>query len=177
MPKVLITGSSGVGKSTIIDNLHGRGYVAYDTDDIPGATSLIHIPTGQPIDWPKHGPMDWRNTYAWNWQEPVFSNLLKSSETVFIGAVVGNWRNYINEFDHIIVLGISPDEQRHRLLKRTTHKHGNDIAEINQRVERQIRARQPYLDAGAKLLMNDTSIDAVVDKLIEMVKIPSRARH
>lgn len=40
--KVFITGSRGVGKSTVIQELTHRDLSAYDTDSIEGAIALIH---------------------------------------------------------------------------------------------------------------------------------------
>ena len=99
--KVFITGTSGVGKTTLIDELARRSYVAFNTDDIPGATRLEIKATGQAVEWPT-GYVDWQK-YAWNWQDAKLKELLSSADLVFIGAIVGNWTVYASLFDKIFV--------------------------------------------------------------------------
>ena len=48
---VLITGSSGTGKSTVIKELKRRGYTAIDGDEEPGLSRLEIQETGEPTDW------------------------------------------------------------------------------------------------------------------------------
>jgi len=171
MPKVFITGSSGTGKSAVIHELARRGFTAYDTDDIPSATALIHTPTGKVVAWPTDGhAMDWKDTYAWNWQEPTLSELLGSNDTVFIGAIVGNWREYLKRFDHVIALTVSPKEQARRLKSCTTHEFGNSDAEIAVRVANQQKTLQKFIDAGAIVVENHNEINETVDTIIKILR-------
>jgi hypothetical protein len=65
MPKFLITGDSGSGKSALAEALARRGYTTYDTDDLPDVTPLEDA-AGRPAGWPQP-PVDW-SSYGWNWQ-------------------------------------------------------------------------------------------------------------
>jgi len=47
MKRVLLTGMSGVGKSTVIGELAARGYWAVDTDD-DGLSEAVSVPEDEP---------------------------------------------------------------------------------------------------------------------------------
>jgi septin family protein len=50
MKRVLLTGMSGTGKSTVINELAARGYKAVDTDD-HGLSDWVAVPwRSQPVD-------------------------------------------------------------------------------------------------------------------------------
>ena len=113
---VLITGSSGTGKSTVIKELKRRGYTAIDGDEEPGLSRLEIQETGEPTDWPD-GFVDW-SFYAWNLNETVLKQLLQKDETVFFGTISGNQADYYSLFEKIIVLTVSPEEHLRRMKTR-----------------------------------------------------------
>ena len=167
MSKIFITGSGGVGKTTVIKQLRERGYTAYDTDDIPGANRLEDKRTGEELPWPE-GYIDWKNIYTWNWQRPKITELLASDETVFIGAVVGNWRDFLNEFDTFIVLSTPEHLHLHHLQTRNAHTHGQGEQNVTEMVARQQQAMDKFIAAGAIRVINDRSIDEVVDEILRV---------
>jgi len=88
--KYLVTGPAGAGKSTIASALAERGYVAYDTDEVPGASSFEEIATGRAIGFAEVShPIDFRR-FAWNWQLDALHELLESADDVFICAARSN---------------------------------------------------------------------------------------
>lgn len=105
MASYLITGDPGAGKSAVARLLAGRGYAAYDTDDLPDLTRL-EGKDGQPADWPQP-PVDW-SQYGWSWQQTALRKLLAGAGTVFVAAVVSNQERYYSWFDAIFVLVADP---------------------------------------------------------------------
>lgn len=120
MSKYLITGRQGSGKTTIIKILQERGFTAYNTDDLPESTKLQDKVTGETIPWPD-GKVDWTK-YAWNWQRSEIERLLASDETVFLGAIVSNQKDFYTLFDKVFLLTIDSDTLRQRL---ETHEHAS----------------------------------------------------
>jgi len=120
MSKFLVTGRQGCGKTTAIKLLERNGFAAFNTDDIANATRLENKITGETIDWPS-GKVDW-TVYAWNWQRQVIEGLLSRDETVFLGGVVSNQKDYYNLFDKIFVLMVSASTLEQHLQ---THEHAS----------------------------------------------------
>ena len=46
---ILITGTAGVGKTSLSNKLNEMGYKSYDIDDVPGLFSMVHRETKLPI--------------------------------------------------------------------------------------------------------------------------------
>lgn len=166
--KVFITGTSGVGKTTLIDELARRSYVAFNTDDIPGATRLEIKATGQAVEWPT-GYVDWQK-YAWNWQDAKLKELLSSADLVFIGAIVGNWTVYASLFDKIFVLTVDDDILNKRLSNLERHEHQQDPANIKKMIEMNQLKQKQFIDAGAIPLDANQPVEKIADDLIEALQ-------
>jgi hypothetical protein len=128
VPRYLITGDSGAGKSTVVETLAEMGYRAYNTDDMPDVTRL-EDQAGEPVEWPG-GAVDWTK-YGWNWQEPALLRLLADGlEPVFVAAIASNQDSFYHLFDAIFVLVVDHVTLRHRLLSRTENDFGKDPDEL-----------------------------------------------
>lgn len=163
MSKVFITGSGGVGKSTVIKNLVERGFTAYDTDDMPGVTRL-EDKEGNPKEWPT-GYIDW-SKYQWNWQRPEIEKLLMSDETVFMGAMPSNWREFVGDFDTTIAVTVNSQVHEQRLKTRNVHEHGQGKRNIADNIYSQEQNLGKFVAAGAIVVDNDRPIDEVVDEIL-----------
>jgi broad-specificity NMP kinase len=163
MSKVFITGAGGVGKSTIIKDLAERGFSAYDTDSISGATRL-QDKAGNDKAWPA-GYIDW-SEYRWNWQRPKINQLLASEETVFLGAIPSNWKEFVDEFDTIIALRVDSGLQEQRLKDRNIHIYGQGEQNIADNIASQAQLLRELTAEGAKIVDNSHPIDQVVDEIL-----------
>jgi len=169
MPKVFITGSGGVGKSTIIKRLQERGFTAYDTDDMPGVTRLEDYLTHLPVEWPE-GYVDW-SKYRWNWQRPAIERLLASDDTVFLGAYPSNWDDFMSDFDIVVALTADTTAHEQRLRTRNTHTYGQGEENIREQVNHQAEKLAEFIAAGAIGVVNDKSIDKVVDEILKIAHV------
>ncbi|MDB5178391.1 MAG: hypothetical protein JWN01_334 [Patescibacteria group bacterium] len=165
MSKYLITGTPGSGKSTIIEAFAQRGYTAYDTDNIAGATQFEYRRTGRPVARPA-SPIDW-GIYEWSWQEAKINELLASADTVFLGAVVGNQEKFYPLFDRIFVLTLDEATLSHRLITRTGNdygKHPDDLQHILSR--RQDKLAHLLAAPRAVAIDASPSAEAVADEIL-----------
>jgi dephospho-CoA kinase len=104
--RVLLTGMSGTGKSTLIHALRARGYKSIDMDE-PG--------------WSEH-----RADGDWVWREDRVEELLavEDSEVLFISGCAENQVKFYSQFDHIILLSAPADILVERLMTRTSNPYG-----------------------------------------------------
>lgn len=80
MKRVLLTGMSGVGKSTVVGELEARGYKAIDTDN-GGWSHWVDAETGRAAPAPEEGEEAWE-ALDWVWREERMARVLEHVETV-----------------------------------------------------------------------------------------------
>jgi hypothetical protein len=140
MKRVLITGVSGVGKSTVVADLAARGYAAVDTD-YGGYCS-----PGSDIDPPKPtaGP-------GWVWNEARLRRLLATGgDPLFVSGCVPNQGRFYPDFDRIVLLSAAPAVVRRRLLGRTGNDYGKHPGQLERAMQDQAEV-EPLLRQGATL--------------------------
>lgn len=134
MKRVLITGMSGTGKSSLLHELAARGYQTADTD---------YGDYFQTIDGERL------------WREDRVSMLLSSAPDELPGVlfVQGTTRNQVlfyPRFHHIVLLRAPPEILAERLAARTTNPYGKDPAELAETLRYQ-QTVEPLLRASATL--------------------------
>ena len=80
MARVLVTGMSGAGKTTVLDELRRRGHLTVDTD------------------------YDGWELSDGRWDEPRVSHLLASNTDVVVSGTVENQSRFYDDFDHVVLL-------------------------------------------------------------------------
>ena len=164
MGKYLITGRQGSGKSTVIRTLRERGYTAYNTDDMPEVSRLEDRRTGQQVDWPK-GLVDW-DRYSWNWQAEPLKKLLESDETVFIGAVMGNQRDFYSLFNKVFALIVTKETLAIHL---ETHEHKYTAEEMERIIGRHELRQPKYIADGAIPVDNNGPVEQTVQAILAQI--------
>jgi adenylate kinase family enzyme len=127
--RVLLTGMSGTGKSSVIQGLAARGYKAVDTDN----------------GWCEPAP-DGRQ----RWRQDAISELLatEDADVLFVAGCEENQIAFHPRFDVIILLSAPPQILIERLASRMSNPYGKSPGELG-RVLDDLEAVEPRLRAAA----------------------------
>lgn len=141
MKRILLTGMSAVGKSTVITRLVAQGHKAIDLDD-SAWSEWAESPDGE-------GPSPLHPGKDWVWREDRVADLLASdegAEVLFVSGCASNMGKFVDQFGLIVLLSAPVDVMVERLTTRTTNSYGKrpeEVArslEFKETVEPQLRA-------------------------------------
>ncbi|HJT90755.1 MAG TPA: AAA family ATPase [Mycobacterium sp.] len=134
MTRVLITGMSGVGKSSLLQELARRGYRTVDTDD---------------GDY--HETIDGERL----WRVDRIDALLceRPNGPLFVQGTTRNQVQFYPRFDHIVLLSAPADVLVERLTTRTTNPYGRDPADVAETLG--------YLETVEPLLRESATLEVV----------------
>ena len=150
MKRVLLTGMSGTGKSSVVRELVARGYKAVDTDD----------------GWCEPLP-DGRQ----QWREDAIEGLLdtEDADVLFVAGCEENQVAFHPRFDQIILLSAPIETVLERLSTRTSNPFGKS-AEERQRVLEDTAAVEPLLRGVADHeVVTSAPVDEVVSTVLRLV--------
>jgi shikimate kinase len=140
--RVLLTGMSGVGKSSVIAELRARGFKAVDTDD----------------GWCEPVP-DGRQ----RWRETAIRRLLSAddAEVLFVGGCEENQTVFYKHFDVIVLLSAPLPVMLDRLARRTSNPYGKAPGDVR-RVLADVEVVEPLLRRSADCeIVTDVPLDVV----------------
>lgn len=168
--RVLITGMSGAGKSSVLVELSRRGYRVVDTDD-PGWREYhaFEEPAGE------------GHRGEWLWVEDRMANLLDSDDarTLFVQGCVPNQGQFYDRFDAVVLLSAPAEVILDRVARRTTNDYGKSpveramILDDLARVEPLLRATCTHeLDASQPLDEMVTGLIAIAADPTAMTAAP-----
>jgi len=162
MKRVLLTGMSGVGKSTVLEELAALGYTAVDTD-YGGLSEVVRVPLDEPTGLdPGHD---------WVWRGDRIQDFLSTvdADVLFLGGCAPNQGTFYPQFDHIVLLTAPVSVIVERLATRTTNPYGKRPEEVA-RVQTLIQTIEPMLRRGAHHVVDTSApLDQVVAKVLELV--------
>ena len=117
MKRVLLTGMSGTGKSSVVEELVARGYKAVDTDD--GGFCEVE-PDGRQ-----------------RWREDAIEELLatEDADVLFVAGCDENQGKFHPQFDHIVLLSAPLETMVERLETRTNNPYGKSPLEFDRFLE------------------------------------------
>jgi dephospho-CoA kinase len=167
MKRILLTGMSGTGKSTVINVLAARGYKAVDADyDEFSEWVMVSDDSATPGE-PVEPDRDWV------WREDRVQALLSNEDVdvLFVSGCSPNMGKFLPRFDHIILLSAPTDVIVERLNTRTNNPHGKTPDEAA-RIVGLIETVEPLLRRTAEHEI-DTSIplDDVVTKVLQLTSL------
>ena len=136
MKRVLLTGMSGTGKSSVIGALAARGYKAVDTDDGWCET----LPDGRQ-----------------RWREEAVEQLLaiEDADVLFVAGCEENQVRFHPRFDVIILLSAPAEILAERLASRTSNSYGKTPGELR-RVFDDLQVVEPLLRNAADYEISTT---------------------
>ncbi|MHA7284453.1 AAA family ATPase [Arthrobacter sp. TMS2-4] len=126
MSRILITGMSGAGKTTVLNELSRRGYRTIDTDYdgwvLPDRT----------------------------WDEPRMAALLLSDSPLFVSGTVENQGRFYDRFNAVVLLSALIEVLIERVSVRRTNPYGNSEADQSA-IRRHILEVEPLLRRSASV--------------------------
>jgi dephospho-CoA kinase len=131
--RVLITGMSGVGKSSLLQELARRGYHTVDTD---------HGDYHETVD----GERLWR-------EDRIAALLAEEGRPLIVSGTTRNQVVFYPLFDHIVLLSAPAEVLVERLRTRTTNPYGKDPAHIAETLD--------YLETVEPLLREAATLEVV----------------
>ncbi len=147
--RVLLTGMSGTGKSTLIQELRRRGYPAHDADD---------------------GFAEPRADGRWAWRTALVVNLLDRAPDglLFFAGCSEEQANL--PFDYRVLLTAPRSVLVGRLRTRTNNSYGRDELELAQ-ILTDLDEVEPLLRRSADLILSATAPTAqLADSLLDRIR-------
>jgi shikimate kinase len=124
MARVLITGMSGAGKSSVLAELRRRGHVTLDTD------------------------YDGWVLPDQSWDEPRLADFLRDHDTAFVVGTAENQGRFYDRFAHVVLLSAPLPV----LIERVTNRVGNPYGKTDAQraeIEHYLETVEPLLRRGA----------------------------
>ncbi len=138
---------SGAGKSTVLDELRGRGFRTVDTDY-----------DGWVLDDGK-------------WDEPRMQRLLSGHEDLVVSGTVENQVRFYGRFEHIVLLSAPLEVLLQRVTERTNNPYGKTPAERDE-IAHYVETVEPLLRRGATVELDGrlpvTELADAIHRLISM---------
>ena len=145
MARVLVTGMSGTGKTTVLDELRRRGHLTVDTDyagwELPDRT----------------------------WDEHRMHELLSGNHNLVVSGTVENQGRFYDRFEHVVLLSAPLQVLIERVSSRTNNPYGKD-REQRAEIARYVDTVEPLLRRGATLELDGRRpVSELADIIEELV--------
>jgi broad-specificity NMP kinase len=151
---VWVTGSSGVGKSTVCTLLKGLGELAVDAD-WDGYNHWFDRSSGQVVVDPLYpAPAGWLERFAWRISRAEVEALAArmTDKTAFLCGSVENEVDVWDLFDLVVCVVVDNETLRDRLLTRTTNAFGKHPEELAAALSWNDGAESTYRRLGARII-------------------------
>jgi shikimate kinase len=156
MKRVLLTGMSGTGKSTLVRELAAMGFKAIDVDNDEWS-ECRHISGKEP---------------EWVWREDRIQRLLSTEDTdiLIVSGCASNQVKFHAQFDQIVLLTAPGEVMLDRLATRTNNPYGQSPDE-RAAVLANKETVEPLLRNVAGIELDTTlPLDQVVERVLRLVR-------
>lgn len=168
MKRILLTGLSGTGKSTVIDELAARGYKAVDADSDALSEWVAVVDDAGTPGTPVKPDRDWV------WREDRVQEILstENADALFLSGSAANMGKFLHQFDHVILLSAPAAVIVERLGTRTNNSYGKRPDEVA-RVLHLLETVEPLLRRAAGHEIDTSArLEDVVATVLRITQLP-----
>ncbi|MDF2992220.1 MAG: ATP-binding protein [Microbacterium sp.] len=152
MGRVLISGMSGTGKSTVLAELEARGYRTVDTD----------------YD-------GWTDGDGGPWDAARMADLLATESTVIVSGTSENQGDFSDRFEEVVLLSAPVEVVIDRVRSHTNNPYGR-TAEQQEEIRANLEEVEPLLRRGATVELDArSSVKDLADAITLLAGPPSGA--
>jgi adenylate kinase family enzyme len=159
MVKILVTGMSGTGKSTVLQELSRRGHETVDTDSDMWSEFVVSDDQGRSTDWV--------------WREDRIGRLLDSDleGVLYVSGCKSNQGRFYDRFDAVVLLSAPADTILERIRTRDTNDYGKNARE-RQQVLDDLETVEPLLRATSTVELDTCRpVSDVADELVTLGEV------
>ena len=174
MSAVVITGSSGAGKSAIARLLARRGLTSIDSDDDPLLARFVD-PAGAVVECPAAPDLAWLARHSWEWDPGRLDELIRvaAPATLYVCGGAANELELADRFTHVFLLEIDEPTMLARLDARQDYHDWGRIGDTREHLIRFLPGYQDRLRAfGAIPIDARQPLDQVVDAILSHTLAP-----
>jgi dephospho-CoA kinase len=172
MSLIYITGPSGVGKSTVRNELIKRGYEAHDTDE-DGFSAWYDNQTLESVERPdpENRPDDWYEKHDYRLSAEKVKELAKraKAQLIFLCGIPANDKEFKDYYSKIICLVIDEETMTKRVTSRTTNTFGSSPDELKLMLHWHGKMLERYKEWGATMVDATQPLDKVVDEILKTI--------
>lgn len=167
MRRILLTGMSGTGKSTLVGELAARGHWAVDADCDELSEWVVSEDDSGTAGSPVEPGRDWV------WREGRIQDLLSTegAEALFLSGCAPNMGKFLRQFDEVVLLSAPADIIVERLRTRAGNPYGKRPDEVA-RVLGLIETVEPLLRRAAGHEIDTSApLDEVVATVLQIAQV------
>jgi shikimate kinase len=167
--RVLLTGLSGTGKSTVTAALAAQGHRAVDLDTADYSNWV------DAADWSEAPGTPVEPGRDWVWQEDRVRELLadERGDVLFASGCAPNMNAFLPRFDHVVLLSAPAEVLVERLQARTGDAYGTRPGQV-ERVVGLVETVEPLLRQAASHEIDTTvPLEEVVARILEIARRPA----
>jgi hypothetical protein len=168
MSAVLITGMSGVGKSTIAEVLARRGLAVIDADEDPLLARSVDS-DGNVVEDPSAPDFAWLARHSWAWDPARLDELLRGAEpaTLYVCGGADNQLELADRFTAMFLLEMDEPTMLARLDAPSRDNEWGRIGDTREYLRRRLPEVQGRLRASGAIPVDARQpLDQVVDAIL-----------
>jgi len=166
---ILITGVSGVGKTSLSQKLNEMGHKSYDIDDEQGLFRMIHKETGLPIKDHDNTNLEKVKVMSWICDKEKLASIIENekSDLAFYCGNGSNIYQIMDLFKGVILLDVSLETIKNRLSTRVDNDYARtpDVQEYV--LGKKDKWENEMKNKGAIIVDANGDLDSVAKEVIE----------
>jgi broad-specificity NMP kinase len=171
--KVYVTGISGVGKSTLVEELNKRGITAFDVDSVRNLCHWKNKRTGKKVDRVSGVSKEWLEEHSWICDVKRLKKLINSKDKIVIAGITSNQKDFLGLFDQVFLLHCKEEIFLSRLRNRENNDFGKNKSEQKHILSWYKDFEKEMIEKKAIPINSEASILIIADKIIKKLNYSS----